>query len=325
MTGRRALLAVLGILAAAPLLANLLGEPYYVSFITRVMIFALAAVSLDLILGFGGMVSFGHAAFFGLGAYVVAVLAHHDISGTPVLTWPIEVSGTSSAFISWPLAALAAALFALATGWVCLRTSGVNFIMITLAFAQMLYYISTSVRTYGGDEGLTLWQRSTLGPISIENDLAFCYLVLAVLAVVLLGARRVVAARFGVVLTGSRDNERRMVALGFPIFRYKLAAYVISASLCGLAGALVANQTEFVSPTFLHWARSGEILVMVILGGIGSLVGPVIGAAVLLLLEEVLSDLTQHWQIVLGPILLLVVLFARRGFYGLLVRGSPHG
>jgi branched-chain amino acid transport system permease protein len=325
MTERRALLAVLGVLAVAPLLATFVGEPYYVSFVTRVMIFALAAVSLDLILGFGGMVSFGHAAFFGLGAYVVAVLAHHDISGTPVLSWPIELPGTSSALISWPLAALAAGLFALATGWICLRTSGVNFIMITLAFAQMLYYVSTSVRAYGGDEGLTLWQRSTLGPLPIEDDLVFCYLVLALLTIALLGARRVVGARFGVVLTGSRDNERRTVSLGFPIFRYKLAAYVISASLCGLAGALVANQTEFVSPTFLHWARSGEILVMVILGGIGSLVGPVIGAAILLLLEEVLSDLTQHWQIVLGPILLLVVLFARRGLYGLLVREAPHG
>jgi len=325
MTDRRALLAVLAVLAVAPLLATAAGEDYYVSFVTRVMILALAAVSLDLILGFGGMVSFGHAAFFGLGAYVVAVLAHHDVGGTPVVSWPVELPGTSSALISWPLAALAAGLFALVTGFVCLRTSGVYFIMITLAFAQMLYYLATSLRGYGGDEGLTLWQRSTVGPASIEDDLVFCYLVLALLALALLGGRRLVAARFGVVLTGARDNERRMQALGVPTFRYKLAAYVLSASLCGLAGALVANQTEFVSPTFLHWARSGEILIMVILGGMGSLVGPVIGAAILLLLEEVLSDLTQHWQIVLGPILLLVVLFARRGLYGLLVPERADG
>ncbi len=305
-------------LAVLPVIASLLDEPFLVSLFSRILVYGLAAVSLDLLLGYGGMVSFGHAAFFGVGGYVVGILSFHSFEGSPVLTWPLTVPGTESALIAWPAAVLVAASLAVLIGAICLRTAGMHFIMITLAFAQMLFYFFVSLGTYGGEDGLSLWSRNTLPFVDLGEDLSFYYVCLAVLIGFLVLTRRLVDSRFGMVIRGIKQNPGRMGALGFPTYRYRLATFVIAAAGAGLAGALIANQTEFVSPGLFHWTRSGEILVMVILGGMGTLYGPVFGAATLLLMEEILSVYTEYWMAFLGPFLIVVVLFARRGVYGLL-------
>ncbi|NNG05072.1 MAG: branched-chain amino acid ABC transporter permease [Inquilinus sp.] len=318
---RAVLLATLVFLLALPPVADALDRGFYVSLFTRILIFGLAAVSLDLILGFGGLVSFGHAAFVGIGAYGVGILFFHQFEGSTLLGLP----GSVNALVVWPVAVLASALAALAIGAICLRTSGIGFIMITLAFAQMVYFLFVSLQGYGGDDGIALWGRSQLpGPIDLNDNTSFYYLVLALLLGFLFLCYRLINARFGMVLRGCKENERRMRALGFPTYRYKLAAFVVAGAGAGLSGVLLANATEYVGPAFMVWNRSGEIIVMVVLGGMGTLVGPVFGAATLLLLEEVLADYTEHWQVVLGPLLLLVVLFARRGVYGL-IQGRPSG
>ncbi len=314
---------VVVLLLALPLLAQAGDLDYAVGVATRILIFGLAGLSLNLILGYGGMVSFGHAAFFGAGAYVVGILSHHATLGEPLITWPLEIGGSESALIAWPAAMLVSGLLALAIGAVSLRTGGLYFIMITLAFAQMIYFFFVSLEAYGGDDGLSIWRRSTAGPLDLADDRQFYYLVLALVALLLFLKGRLVESRFGMVLRGIRDNERRMRAIGFATYRYKLTAFVIAGAVAGLAGALIANQTEFVSPAFLDWPRSGEILVIVILGGMGSLAGPLLGAVAFLLLEEVLSAWTEHWMIVLGPILILVVLFARQGLWGW-IAGGPR-
>ncbi|MCJ7830095.1 MAG: branched-chain amino acid ABC transporter permease [Desulfobacterales bacterium] len=307
------------LLLILPLLADVTGEPYLVSLCSRVLIYALAAVSLDLILGFGGMVSLGHAAFFGVGAYVVAIFAFHSLDGTPILSWPIQINGHASGLVVWPAAVFLSAVFAAVIGALSLRTSGMHFIMITLAFAQMLYYFFVSLEAYGGDDGLSLLARNTLPGIDLGRDTHFYYLCLALLLAFLFFSYRLVHSRFGMTIRGCRENDRRMQALGFPTYRYRLVCFIIAGAGAGLAGALIANQTEYVSPGLMHWTRSGEILVMVLLGGMGTLFGPVLGAATLLLLEEILSIYTEHWMVYLGPFLILVVLFARRGIYGLII------
>ena len=314
------------LLLLLPPLAELLGEPYLVSLISRILIYAIVAVSLDLILGYGGMVSLGHAAFFGVGAYVVGILAFHSYDGTSFIAWPLEIAGTENALIAWPAAVLLGGLFAAVIGFFSLRTSGMYFIMITLAFAQMLYFFYVSLEGYGGDDGLSLYARSQFPGLDIADDTQFYYICLGSLLLFLLFCYRLVNSRFGRVIQGIRENERRMLALGFATFRYKLVCFTLAGAGAGLAGALIANQTEFVSPGLMHWTRSGEILVMVLLGGAGTLFGPVLGAFALLLMEEVLSAYTEHWMVFLGPFLILVVLFAKRGLYGLLVgTGDRNG
>ncbi len=298
---RLAVLVVFGLLALVPVYASVFEQPFYLSLFARVMIFALAAISLDLVLGFGGMVSFGHAAYLGVGAYAVGILAYH---------------GVDSALIQWGAAIFASALVALFVGAISLRTSGMYFIMITLAFAQMLYYLAVSLKAYGGDDGLPILKRGALGPINLSSNVQLYYLILGFLAVFLYLGHRVVRSRFGRVLEGAKWNERRTVALGIAPYRYRLVAFVLSGTVCGLAGALLATLTTFVSPSYMAWTRSGEIIVMVVLGGMSTLTGPVVGAVVLLILEEVLAKLTIHWMLILGPILVLVVLFARRGLWG---------
>jgi branched-chain amino acid transport system permease protein len=308
---RRAAPFLLLLLAAFPPLAVALGQEFYVGFATRVMIFGMAAASLNLILGFGRMVSFGHAAFFGLGAYVVAILMQH---------------GVTSAWLAWPAAIAAGALLALAIGAVSLRTRGVYFIMITLAFAQMVYYVAVSLKIYGGDDGLALPARSSLGMgLDLKHDATFYYVVLALLAAVLYAMRRLVNARFGRVLQAIGENEARMEAIGFPVYRYKLIGFVIAGALAGLAGALIANQNGLVSPNLLNWPQSGVLMIMVILGGVGYLYGGVLGAVVMLALEEVLSAYTVHWQLGLGLVLLAVVLYAPKGLMSLARRRARHG
>jgi branched-chain amino acid transport system permease protein len=299
------LAAAVAALALVPAAAGLANQPFYVDAFRRIMIFAIAALSLDLILGYGGMVSFGHAAYLGIGAYAVGIPTHH---------------GIHNGYLQWALAIVASALVALAIGAVSIRASGVYFIMITLAFTQMLYYLGISIEEYGGDDGLRLTARSQFpGLLDLSNPTAFYYVVLAILLLFLFLARRLVDSRFGMVIRAARSNEPRARAIGFSPYPYKLTAFVIAGAMGGLAGALLVNHTDYLTPEFMHWTRSGEILFMVILGGMGTLVGPVLGAVALRLLEDLLLPAwTEHWQIILGPFLVLVVLFARRGLIGLL-------
>jgi len=304
------LIVGLAALALAPAVASWLNQPFYIDLLRRVMIFAIAALSLNLILGYGGMVSFGHAAYLGIGGYAVAILAQH---------------GIHNGFVQLAVAVGGSALVALVIGAVSIRASGVYFIMITLAFTQMLYFLGISLDAYGGDDGMRLAARSDFsGMIDMGNPTAFYYLVLAVMIACLYAIRRIVHSRFGMVVRAAKSNEARTRAIGFSPYPYRLAAFVIAGAMCGVAGLLFVNHTAYLTPDFMHWTRSGEILFMVILGGIGTSVGPVLGAFVLLLLEDLLSGWTEHWQIILGPFLILVVLFARRGLAGLLSGRGSH-
>jgi branched-chain amino acid transport system permease protein len=289
-----------------PLYSSMSGNVFALTLFTRIVIFALAAVSLNLIMGYGGMMSFGHAAYLGIGGYAVGILAYE---------------GIGSGFIQWPVALAASALFAVVIGALSLRTRGVYFIMITLAFAQMAYYIVSGLSRYGGDDGLTIYKRSNFGGlVNLSNRVQFYYLCLACLFGGIYLVWRVVNSRFGLVVQGLRSNEARMQAIGFPATRYRLVCFVIAGTLCGLAGALLANNTDFVSPAVMYWTRSGDLMVMVILGGMGSLFGPVLGAIVYLVLEEFLSQITEYWALIMGPLLLLIVIFGRGGIMGLLGR-----
>jgi len=296
-------LGIFLVFALLPAVTPFTGGGYLVSLGARVMIFAIAAVALDLLVGYGALISFGHAAFIGLGAYAVGILAAH---------------GIGDALIALPAALALSALYAFLTGIVCLRTKGVYFIMITLAFGQMAYFTATSLAPYGGDDGLTIAARSTLvGFPLLKNERAFYYVVLLCLLGSYLFCRALVVSRFGRVLRGARENPVRMAAIGFDVYRFQLAAYVIAGALAGLSGFLLANATEFVSPAYMSWQRSGELIVMVLLGGLGSLNGAIIGTAAYLLTEEWLSGFTEHWKVIFGPVLVLVVLFARGGLIGL--------
>jgi branched-chain amino acid transport system permease protein len=300
-----AALVIAGLLLL-PLYSSMSGNVFALTLFTRIVIFALAAVSLNLIMGYGGMMSFGHAAYLGIGGYAVGILAYE---------------GIGSGFIQWPVALAASALFAVVIGALSLRTRGVYFIMITLAFAQMAYYIVSGLSRYGGDDGLTIYKRSTFGGlINLSNRVQFYYLCVACLFGGIYLVWRIVNSRFGLVVQGLRSNEARMQAIGFPATRYRLVCFVIAGTLCGLAGALLANNTDFVSPAVMYWTRSGDLMVMVILGGMGSLFGPVLGAIVYLVLEEFLSQVTEYWALIMGPLLLLIVIFGRGGIMGLLGR-----
>ena len=321
LTPRNVVIAVLMLLlAAVPVLAAVTANPFLVTLFTRVLILGMAATSLNLILGYGGMVSFGHAVYLGIGGYAVGILAQE---------------GANSGFVQWPLAILVSALFALLVGALSLRTRGVYFIMITLAFAQLVYYFGVGLDRYGADDGLSIRRRSQFaGLLNLSDRTQFYYLCLALLVVTIYLIGRLVNSRFGMVIQGARSNDRRMRAIGFPTFRYRLTAFVIAGAICGLAGALLANHTGFISPATMHWTRSGDLIVMVVLGGMGSSFGPLIGAVTLLSLEEALPVLirvvasplfgdaalrmAEYWQIVLGPLFLLVVLFARGGIDGVL-------
>ncbi len=306
-----ALVVVLLLLAAVPPVAALLDQPFYLDLFRRIMIFAIAALSLNLILGYGGMISFGHAVFLGVGAYAVGVLSHH---------------GIQSGYLQWPVAIVASALVALAIGAISVRTSGVYFIMITLAFSQMLYYLGISIEEYGGDDGMRLTVRSQFpGLVNLDNGTAFYYLVLGLLVLFMFIVHRLVNSRFGMVIRAAKSNEARTRAIGFSPYTYRLTAFVIAGAMCGVAGALLVNHTSYLTPEFMNWTRSGELMFMVILGGIATTLGPVLGAAVLLLLEDFLSGWTVHWQIILGPLLVLAVLFAKRGLAGLLPGGGRDG
>lgn len=318
-------LMAIGFLVLPPLL-EALGQRYLIGTFSRVFIYAIAAMSLNIILGFGGMVSFGHAAYFGVGAYVVAILSHHGYEGIPIFGMP----GTENALISWPLAILIATLAATAIGAMALRTTGVYFIMTTLAFAQMLFFLFVSLEQYGGDDGLFMAAgRSEVPLLDIEGRKTFYYVAMVLSVAYLWFTWALVNSPFGRMLKGIKQNEPRMRALGCPTYKYKLAAFAIAGGGAGLAGVLSANLTEFVSPDLIHWTKSGELMIMVILGGLGTLIGPFLGAAAFLILEEFLPVffemlgldlLKEHWRVVFGPLLIVVVLFTKTGLHGLIFR-----
>jgi branched-chain amino acid transport system permease protein len=288
--------------ALLPVVASLTAKQYLLDVGARMMVFAVAAVALDLLVGYAGLISFGHAAFVGLGAYAVGILSAH---------------GFSDVLIALPAAIAVAMLFAWLTGIVCLRTKGAYFIMITLAFGQMVYFIATSLAPYGGDNGLTIAARNTIaGWPLLKSDRAFYYFALLCLLATYLFCRALVVSRFGRVLRGAKENPTRMATIGFGVRRFQLVAYVIAGGIGGFAGFLLANLTEFVAPAYMSWQQSGELIVMVILGGAGTLDGALVGTAAYLLAEEWLSGITENWKVIFGPILVLVVLFARGGLIG---------
>ena len=295
-------LAGFAALALVPPVATLIDEPFYLSLFARIMIFAIAAVSLDLILGYGGMISFGHAGYIGLGAYSVAIFSFYEID---------------NGWIQLVVAILASAVAAFLIGAISLRTRGIYFIMITLAFTQMLYFLGISLEEFGGDDGLNSNRSEFFAWLDLYDETNLYYLILLFLALVTYASWRLINSRFGRVIRGCHSNEARMQAIGFPTFRYKLAAFVISGTMCGIAGFLLANLNEFLTPEYMHWFRSGEIMAMVLMGGMGTLFGPLFGAAAFLLLEEVLSEFTENWPIIFGPLLVILILFAKKGLWGL--------
>ncbi len=310
-SGRIITIVFMAMLLLVPLTAHFLGvrlQLVSLDFITRILCLAIAAVSLNLILGFGGMISFGHAAFIGIGAYCVGISAYH---------------GYGSAWLHFPLAIFASAAFALVTGAISLRTKGVYFIMITMAFSQMLYFSAVGVETYGADDGLTIYSRSDmLGLIDLNDEKSLYYLIFVSLLVVLYLMHRLVESPFGNVIRGTKSNEARMRAIGFSPYKYRLTAFVIAGTIAGYAGFLMANLNDFVSPDMMHWTRSGDLIIMIVLGGMASLFGPLYGALAFLMLEELLSSIPltigglhvgEYWQLIFGPLLILIVLFARNG------------
>jgi branched-chain amino acid transport system permease protein len=303
-------------LALLPVYSMVAGQPFYVTLFSRIMIFALAALGLNLILGYGGLVSFGHALYLGVGAYAVGILSFHGITnGWVHLAAALGIGIVTASLI----------------GTIVLRTSGMTFIMITLAFAQMGYFFVVSLKAYGGDDGLTIDNRSSMVLFDLSNHTVLYYAILVCLAGVFLVFTRLIGSRFGMVLRGVKSNERRMLALGFPTFRYKLVGYVISAQVCVLAGFFLANLTKFASPSYMVWQVSGDLIVMAVLGGMGTLFGPVIGAILYLVVEEFLSSLNpgwfpkvedvlnKHWLALMGLFVILMVLGFRKGLYGYLV------
>ena len=292
----------LSLLALLPIYVAVTGQTFYLDLASRLMILGMAAVSLNLILGNGGMISFGHAAYLGIGAYCVGIPAYY---------------GIYDGLIQIPLAVACSALFALVTGAICLRTKGVYFIMITMAFTQMVFYGFVSMEEFGGDDGLVIDLRSQFaGLLDIEGATGLYYFILISLLAVLFLVYRITRSRFGMVIEGARANERRMQAIGYDTYRYRLVCYVIAGSICGYAGALLGNFTHFISPEMMDWTASGELIFMVVLGGTGTLFGPVLGAAAFVLLEEWLSTITIYWQFLFGALLIAVVLFWRGGING---------
>lgn len=302
-------------LLVVPSVTTALDEPFYMSLCARIMIFAIAVISLDLILGFGGLVSFGHAAYLGIGAYAVAIPSYY---------------GVDNGYLQLFLAVGGSGLVAFLIGLISLRTSGLYFIMITLAFTQMLFFLGISLEEYGGDDGINTNRSEFFDGLDLYDEATLYYVTFAFLALCLLISYRLVHSRFGRVIRGIRANEARMQAIGFPTFRYKLVAFVIAGAMCGIAGFLLANLTEFITPEYMSWFRSGEIMIMVLMGGMGTLFGSVFGAFAYISLEEFIPDLLdlfvddlgQHWPVVLGPLLVLLVLFARGGLWGLLPRSG---
>jgi branched-chain amino acid transport system permease protein len=323
LLGAWPIIVVLGLLALVPTLSSALDNPFLIRLFTRAVIFAMAAVALNFVLGFGGLVSLMHAGLAGIGAYAVAILAFHDYDNSPLLGL---IPGTSNLLISIPVAIVLAGFGAIITGVISLRTSGAYFIMITLAFNQMLYYFFVALQKYGGEDGLQILSSLELGGLNISKRATFFYVALVVLAAEILFFARLVESRFGTILQATAQNERRVTALGIPPLRYKLVAFAISGAAAGLAGALWATGQQFVSPSELSWVRSGDYIVMAVLGGMGRVWGPVLGSIVFVLLEAFLPSWTQFWQAPFGLVVILIVVFLRGGLIDLVgVKATRSG
>jgi len=300
-------------------LALFLNEPFYITLLTKVVILALAGVGLNLALGLGGLVSLGHAAFFGIGGYTAGILASHSLNQEIMFQWlGSDISGTTNMLIIWPLAMLFSGLVALFIGYFSLRTKGVYFIMLTLAFAQMIYYFAIAWPAYGGEDGLSIYVRNQFLALNTLAPETFFLICFSLLIIVLVIVSRIEHSRFGAALQGARQNEQRVAALGIRPFGIQLSVFVLSAMITAIAGALFADLNRFVSPAMFSWHTSGEIMIFVILGGVGRLLGPVVGAALFILFEYYLGGLSEHWGLFLGLVLLSVVLFARGGIIGLI-------
>jgi branched-chain amino acid transport system permease protein len=286
-----------------PPAAGYLETPYYVILVTRLLVFAVAGTALNLVLGFGGMVSFGHSLFMGIGAYSVAIPAFY---------------GIANGWVHIAFAIVAAAFAAAVTGAIALRTRGVAFIMITLAFAQMFFFLTVSLKQYGGDDGLPIRLASSFGGATLKQPVLLYYVVFATLCLIIYGSYRLYHSSFGLVLRGCMINEDRMKALGYPTLTYKLVAYMISGAIAGVAGFFLANMTTFASPAYASWTVSGDLMIMVVLGGTGTVMGPAYGAFAFLLIEDLLKRVTDHWLGTVGVIIVLVGLLAKRGLWGLL-------
>jgi branched-chain amino acid transport system permease protein len=290
------------VLIALPPAVIALGQPFYIDLVRRIMILAIAAASLNLILGYGGLVSFGHAAYLGVGAYAVGILGFY---------------GFNSGWLHLAAALGASAVVALAIGAVSIRTSGIYFIMITLAFSQMLFYLGISIEEFGGDDGMRIKTPSRFPLVDLGDPVVFYYVALVLMLASVFLVYRIVNSRFGMALRAAKSNEARTRAIGFSPYPYRLAAFVIAGAMCGLAGMLYANHTRYITPDLASWQQSGDLMFMVILGGMASTAGPVLGTFALLLVEELLKGWTQHWQVILGPLLVLSVVFFRRGLAGI--------
>ena len=309
--GLAPILILLAGLALVPPLATAFDQPFLIRVFTRVVVFATAAVALNLVLGFGGLVSLLHAGLFGMGAYVVAILAHHDFNAQPLLG--VIPRGSSDLALSIPVAVLIVGAAAAATGVVSLRTSGSYFIMITLAFNQMLYYFFVALQEYGGEDGLQILSRLHFAGADITRRVPFYYVCLAILGGIVVLLAWVVESPFGMVVRAAAQNERRLVALGISPLRYKLTAFVLSGMIAGLAGALWAAGQQFISPADMSWIRSGDLVVMTVLGGLATVWGPVVGALVFLILDALLSSWTVYWQLPFGLLVILTAATLRGG------------
>ena len=310
--------ATLGLFVAIPAWALVANEPFTITLMTRAAIFAIAAIGLNIALGTGGLVSLGHAAFFGIGGYAMGILAHHAQTFTALDLGFVTLDGTKSMPLIWLTAVITSALAALVIGALSLRTTGVYFIMITLAFGQMFFYFAISWPAYGGEDGLSIYVRNAFPGLNTLVPIQFYGVVFVILCATLLLAWRLRVSAFGLALNAARQNPARVTSAGLDPTRIKLVAFVISGAITGLAGALFADLNRFVSPTMFSWQTSGEIIIFIILGGVGRLFGPVIGAAVFVALEHWLGGLSDYWHIYLGLLLLFVVLFGRGGIIGLL-------
>lgn len=317
---------VLALLVLIPAYALVTNEPFTITLATKAVILALAGVGLNFALGQGGLVSFGHAAYFGVGGYAMGVLASHAQSYTPLMQSPFLIEGTNYMPVIWLVAIVFSALLALLIGALSLRTKGVYFIMVTLAFGQMLYYFAISWPAYGGEDGLSIYVRNQFPGLNTLVPIQFFGLCFAVLVIVLLLVDRLNKSPFGMALMGAHQNEERAQTVGINVYKLRLVAFAISGAITGLAGALFADLNRFVSPVMFDWHTSGQIMVFIILGGVARLFGPVVGAALYILLEHYLGGLSDYWQIFLGAILLFVVLFAKGGIIGALSKkGASHG
>lgn len=311
--------AALAALALVPLWAHFSGEPFTVTLATRAVILALAAVGLHIALGLGGLVSLGHAVFFGIGGYAMGILAHHAQTYTPLMEWPFVIEGTKSMPVIWLVAVVLSSVVAYFIGLLSLRTSGVYFIMITLAFGQMFFFFAISWSAYGGEDGLSIYVRNGFPGVNTLVPIQFYGLCFVILAAVMFFAARLQRSPFGLALNAARQVPDRVETVGLNPMRLRLVAFVLSGAITGLAGALFADLNRFVSPTMFSWQMSGELIIFIILGGLGRLYGPVVGAVVFVALEHILGDLSDYWHIYLGVLLLGVVLFARGGIIGMLL------